>query len=342
MKKVLGVLLVLCVAAPAVGEVQLDLSSGFNMDVICGALEFQAVMNYMVAYDPDKDLMELQGSLAQGVGWYATAQGTLMVCATSAGGFGQPYSTSANWWHPGYKTDAQALPEDGVITGASHTYHIASHTGNATYAGDWTEVANPTAGPPESIPNMAVNYNAMHVQSSHSTATFQIISTTATLPVAQQGQYGVINLVLGAAGAADGARNMRIVAIYSDASEDILYSFSTVNEAVGPRIDDSAADVYNAADFNVIETFEQMYNNGSGATGGVSADAGSLFEFAADLTLDINKTLVGIRVEDTNPSLNWNARGITIMGATADIPEPATMALLGLGVVGLVLRRRKK
>lgn len=327
MRQVLGVLLVLCVAVPALGQgVPLDLSSGFNMDVIAGAKEFQAIQNYAAANDPDKDLQELQGNLAEGVGWWSMGQGTMLICATSDGGFGEPYSIVGNHWHPGWLAEAEGLPEDGVITGSELTYHIASHLGNATYSGDWTEVASPTAGPPASIPNMATKNNAMYVYSLHSKATGQVISTTATLPVAQQGRYASINFVLGASGSADGARNMQIVAVYSDLSEEVLYSFSTDNVKVGPCIDDSITDVYDSADFNVVEQGSKIYNNGGGATGSISDDANSLFEFADPLALNPGKVLMAIRLEDQNPSLNWSARGMTIFGATATELSPLQAA----------------
>ncbi len=343
MKKVLGVLLVLCVAAPVMADVQLNISSGFNMDAICGALEFQEIIAYRDAYDPNRDLQELQGSLGQGVGRSVFTWNDHMIGAASSPS-GLTYSIDGWGSHPRYATNAQALPENGVIAGSSYTYHMASHAGNATLPGDWTQVANPTAGPPELIPNMATMSNTMYIYSTSSTT--QDLSQTAALPVAQQGQYVAINFVLGASGAMNyGARNLQIVAIYGDASEDILYTFANTADRVGPVIDDSQGDVYVAADFNVVEQFTHVYNSSAGTYGNWGSNAGSLFEFAEALALDPNRTLVGIRIEDNSASglSDGDRRGLAIFAASGElVPEPATMGLLGLGIVGLVMRRRKK
>ena len=352
------------VATASAQQVQLDISSGFNMDVLCGALEFQAIMNYAELYDPDLNLRDLQGREADGVAWstYSFSQELQRIVAIDDataevlgapqwlvidGGTGEYFgyaTVTSGWARPGHKDDSQALPIDGVISGAACTYHMASHAGNATLPGDWTEVANPTAGEGGVVvtgAGMAVQFNAMHVQSYHSTASFQIISTTATLPVAQQGSYASINFVLAGVARtpdsetteADGARNMRIVAIYSDASEVILYSFSTENELVGPVSTDSfnVDAVYTPADFNVVDQYSEVYRNTHWApdqTGNITYGpidtvyAGSLFEFAEALALDPGRTLVGIRLEDANPSLNWSGRGLTVFAASA-VPSVA-------------------
>jgi len=227
--------------------------------------------------------------------------------------------------HPKYMTDAEALPEDGVIIGDAYTYHMASHAGNATLAGDWTEVASPSAGPPANIPNMGIKHNVMYIWTASST--FQDLSQTATLPVGQQGKYSSINFVLGGSAAMDyGARNLQIVAVYSDASEDVLYTFANTTDVVGPVLDDSVSDVYTAEDFNVVEQFSHIFNNTASATGFWSADAGSLFEFAAPLALDPDKTLVAICIEDDSSAglSDTTRRGLSIFAATAmtaDVPQ---------------------
>ena len=304
--------------------VELDISSGFNFDVICGALEWQAVKNYAAAYDPNKDLKELQGKYAEGVGWSALGGSYMFICATSEGGFGEPYSIWSDGSHPIWKNDDRAgLPEDGTIMGGSVAYHTASHLGNPTLPGDWTEVASPTAGPPESIPNMESVSNAMYAFSGHSTSSSRVTTVTATLPIGQQAQYAGINFVLGAASHDEGAMNQQIVAIYDDASEDILYSFPTEDPDFassnrwGPCFDDNLTDMYDPDEFNVVETGTQLYNSGSGTMGSPgSARDHSLFEFAAPLLLDDTKVLAGIRIEDVDPSRNNHARGLTILAAS--------------------------
>jgi len=316
---------------------ELDISSGFNMDTIVGALEFQEIFVYGAAHrdpitypnswqDPNlKDLKELQGSSAEGVEWEALTSGNMLACATSSGGFGEPYGSS---WYD----DTQLLPENGSV---ASTYYMASHTGNPVLLGDWTEVADPIAGPdPEDLPNMPTKSNVMCVKSAHSTASTQIISTTATLPGGQQAQYDFINFLFAAGSGADGARNMQIVAIYDDTSEDILYSWPTaepdiaadpeaeppivaVDNRYGPCATDSISDLYDPFEFNAIEVGTHCYSSYSGNQGNVGGDRDyTLFEFASPLELDGTKVLAGIRLEDVNPGLNWNGRGINIFAAS--------------------------
>ena len=214
------------------------------------------------------------------------------VCGTSD----LTYSVAGQGAHPRYVDDTLGLPADGVIAGSSFTYHMASHTGNATLAGDWTEVANPTIDPVDPLQSMDAKNNAMFAYPSRLDQTY---ATTATLAAGQQGKYEDINFVLG--GSRFGALNMRIVAVYADASEAIIYAFPTVETAgdIGPIIDDTLADDYVAADFNVVEQFAGTYSVTSGTTGNWSiTGSGSLFEFAVALDLDETKDLAGIRLED--------------------------------------------
>ena len=130
-------------ALGSVGAAQslpLDVSDGFNMDVWCGPLEQQDVYT-----DGSHNLFQLQGDLPDGVGWCAVQSQRLLVSNSTSAGFGQPYSTSAQWFHPLYLSGTEGTTEDGVLTGDDgRAYHIASVLGNDTLEGDWTEPADPS------------------------------------------------------------------------------------------------------------------------------------------------------------------------------------------------------
>lgn len=345
----------------------LDISSGFNTDAFVGVKEFQAVLSVGATDVPEAQAGQgVAIDRSPGNGMWLYQQQNIMIGAIDAptaatigtaqntNGDYLGYGIGTSWWagaayNYAFKDATQAsTPVDGVLTSSSDSrvYHIASHGGNSTLPGDWLEVANPTftgSGSAVTVP-MEKKLNAMAVTAKHGRADYQIESATAILPLAQQQAYDDINVVLGAYQAADGARNMRIVAIYADNSEDILYSFPTDDQINGPVIQDSVADIVPAGVFTAVSTNTQIYGSASGATGAVVNSNGTLYEFTTSLDLDNSKVLKGIRLEDVNPTLNSNARGLAIFGATGTvaIPEPASLGLIGMVAVGLLNRRRAR
>ena len=308
---------VLAQGADPVYVYNLDISGGFNMDAWCGPREIQAIYHYQFAHDPDLDLAEAQGSLSGGVSWATLGQydGDLMVGDSSV----EPYSTYHNPWHPGYVENDEGSPESGYIVGANADYFIASVGGNPLLPGDWTEdIADPlTAIGPGGVASgngMPLKLNALVVGSSQNTSDWQISESTAILPDPQQNNYSAINFVLCAnRGAAHRARYMRIAAIYDDDSEEVLWAF-----------DDTADDTpwpsevnMSHPDFTLVCGMTQYYNNSLDSTGGVSYRDNALYEFALPLLLDGTKALKGIRVYDSNPSQNDQARGLTVFAAAA-------------------------
>ncbi|MBN2583631.1 MAG: hypothetical protein JXL80_11225 [Planctomycetes bacterium] len=290
-------------SAAVAQSVPLDITDGFNMDIWCGPLEMQGAYT-----DGTQNLKQLQGDLPAGVGWWSLHQNWLLVCDSTSTGAAQPYSISGQWFHPQY-LDSQGTPEDGVIEGADREYHIASVLGNDTLSGDWTEVAS----------GWGTTSNAVMVGSLHNSASWQVSEVEIELPAGQKDRYSDVNFVLAAANMADTARNMRIVALYgaSGTEEEVLYSFATTDGGSGPKMVDQSG----GADFAIVSSFSKCYSSLIGSTGAVADGSGSLYEFGASLQLDAAKVLWGFRVEDVNPSLNWNARGAVVLGASATPAE---------------------
>jgi len=278
-------------------QVPLDLSAEFNVDAVCGPKEFQICIA-----DGTQDLVDLFGSLEDGNGNFILAAGLWVVGASN----GLEYTYSIPGYasgHPLYYTAADGLPADGVISGADRIYHMPSIHGNATLVGDWTETADPS--------DFSLQPNCITAGALHNKSTWQVASVIVELPAAQKGSYQDINLVLAAQDAgANGAMNMRLVALYGPdgADEAILFDFDTDT----PEMTEAAP-----AGYLAVHPFGQHYSSYTGSTGAVRTPGGSYFEFDGALALDPAKDLWGIRIEDTNPDLNWAPRGVTIFAATA-------------------------
>ena len=291
-------LVIVALTGPSVGAgIQLDLTDGFNTDAICGPQEYQECRT-----DGAQDHVELYGNLEDGNGYWLLSQGGMMVADSST----EPYSISGDAGHPAYVSGTEGLPSDGVLSGSDRDYHVGSFGGNDTLSGNWTESADPS--------QYDLKSNSVVVGSYHNTATWQVSSVTIELPSAQKGKYTDVNFVLCAANMADKARNMRIKALYgaTGATEVTLYSFSTADGGDGPVMTAAAP-----TGFATVYTMSKYYNATSGATGNVVDATSRLFEFSTPLDLDETQDLWGFKIEDTNPSLNWNARGVAVFAATA-------------------------
>lgn len=324
--------LLLCSAAGLHAEpVQLDLSSGFNSDAWCGVAEFQFMLAYRDA-NGSGEMSTLQGK-EPACAFYLAEQyagGQMVGCSST-----QQYALPTSWWYnqaSAWIEGNEGTPENGVVTGAlDRVYHIASTAGNATLPGDWLSPANlslPANWPTEKVANKP---NCLAVASPHSKTTWQLASTTAILPLAQQRKYIDINFVVAAWSSDQGSRNARIKAVYSDASTQTIYATPTQSPPSGfrwgPCLEDVRSDT-NAVPFTSVWTMTRWYNDG---IHGVDIKGLTLFEFAEPIALQSNKVLTAITVEDADPSLDWTARGFSVFAATATavpLPPPATLIVV--------------
>lgn len=86
-------------------------------------------------------------------------------------------------------------------------------------------------------------------------------------------------------------------------------------------------------------SFVEIHDTGAVGTGGNVNQV--------EITEDNGAALLGsgidsVRFDFGNPGLNWTFyRELDVVGTATVVPEPTTTALLGLGGLALILRRRK-
>jgi len=325
-------------AMPTLGqETQLDISSGFNWDIWCGVKEFQALMYHAMNYW-GIDLCELQSGVNMAAAdtthngpSYLLGNSYWQICnvdAALAEAMNLPkdpqdrflgYAGPTSWWRPGYKTGTQGTPDNGILTGADRTYHIASHAGNTTLPGDWTEVADCTtwtAGGIVSGTGLGLKFNLMANFTRHDSAALNDVSVTAELPEAQKGKYLNVNFVVGVYDGGNGGRHKRIWALYGEGGTDeqLLFAWEDSVADLRPQVDGAGGPF---AGFSPVYTASERYSVTAGATGGVSTGNNTMYEFSAPLPLDKTKILWGFKIDDSQPTVNWQARGAAIWAATA-------------------------
>ncbi len=330
------------------GHTRLNLSSGFNLDAWFGVKEFQALKQQgtLTLLQAQTGQADAYVALANGVAAYLQQTTSMLVGGIDnpgAAALGQPVwaSHTIGWCvgyaattvsagvNPGYVGNLQGTPQDGTFASAvdGRVYHLPSHAGNATYAGDWLEVDTPVAG----LDAMDTKANVMAVFAANARATAQASSCTAVLPIEQQVAYSNINFVVAAFNMTHGARNMEIRAVYVDGSEATLHAFPTTAQLHGPVIlDATTTDVVPEGVFSAVRTMTRRGAGASAAGGALVESAGTLFEFSTPLALNPAKPLKAIKLVDVNPTLDSSARGLAIFAATATPvpPKPAVTVIV--------------
>ncbi|MBN2582374.1 MAG: hypothetical protein JXL80_04850 [Planctomycetes bacterium] len=307
-------------------------------DVWCGAKEFQALMLHEQSYW-GIDLVEMQGGDSEHDGpGYLLGDNSWLICEIdadlaeamgcvqdSAGAY-CGYAGPASWWRPGYKDGTQGTPADGVLVGDDRTYHIASHAGNSTLPGDWTEIEDTTtwtAGGIVSGTGLGLKFNVMASFTRHNTADLQDGAVTAELPEEQKGVYNNVNFVLAVYDGSNGGRHKRIWALYGNEGTDqeLLWAWDNSASDQRPQMDAADPSVY-LPTFRALNSTTQYYNSSSGETGNIETKTYTMYEFGEPLPLNKLKVLWGFKIDDSEPATNWQARGAAVWAATAFASGP--------------------
>ena len=269
----------------------------------------------------------------------------------SVGGhvFGEHFADRTMAWDsqtPSPETDV-GIPDDGVITTSYGSFQLSTTldsgavptsplmtTDDAPYTN--TNYPDQKYDNPKGSLAMADNilraWRNRDGLSSHASAI-----QTFMFQVAEQNYYTDINMLVQGSNEKvylyaeydDGAGGLEQVQIYesADKPEGGETGFPAWNNTTSSNPDIELA----------LQTTHHWGMSGDSSS--VRTDDGHLWTFADPLALDPAKKLMGVTVAVHDVG-TWNGRDAYVFAMTGTlVPEPATMVLMGVGVIGLVLRR---
>jgi len=320
---------------------QLDISSGFNVDALWGTYEMKALFLYANVNNPDLSAVEAQGYTSNAnrlrvnpdIGWIVWSQ-WLNGRAATVNNTRDTYTTYLQWWHPAYIDGTEGFPESGYVAGAAGVdYYLASSSGNPVMPGNMVEAADevtlaaqlgPAGWDRLTSQGMDIIFNTMAVGTAADTTMWQKTMAYAELPAAQQAKYRNLNCALAAFDAArtHRGRYMRLAAVYSDDTEEIIWAWKDNVDPEDPADDDNtpypAEVAIDNPDYSLLIQNTTLFGGGDvGNPGTMGVTNIAIYEFAAPLTLNAEKTLKGLRLYDSSPSTMYQQRGIAIFAATA-------------------------